>query len=139
MEISEQDSYWGAKIVMAFTPDEIRAIVKQGKYTDPEVEKYIADTLIKRREKIGQYWFREVEPLDRFVLSADGKNVKLQFTDLGVESGIWQPGNYHYELRHYGSDKILDSSTLEGNTEIAIPADVLSSMSGLAKELVVSK
>lgn len=132
MEISDQDSYWGAKIVMAFTPDEIRAIVKQGQYTDPEVEKYIADTLIKRREKIGRYWYNKMNPLDRFEIKADDGNVKLNFTDLGVESGLWQPAKYHYELRHYGSKKILGSSVLDGNTDISIPTDVLSSMGGLA-------
>jgi len=131
MEISDQDSYWGARIVMTFTPDEIRAIVKQGQYTDPEVEKYIADTLIKRREKIGRYWYSKMNPLDQFEVKADGGNVKLDFTDLGVADGLWEPAKYHYELRHYGSDKALDSSMLDGNTEISIPADVLSSMAGL--------
>ncbi len=131
MEIDEEDSYWGARIVMAFKPDEIRAMVKQGKYSNPEVEKYIADTLIKRREKIGRYWFSEVEPLDRFEVRVDDGGVKLSFTDLGVEAGLWQPAKYHYELRHYGSGKVLDSAVLEGNTEISISDELLSSMASL--------
>ncbi len=116
---------------MAFKPDEIRAIVKQGKYSNPEVEKYIADTLIKRREKIGRYWFSEIEPLDRFEVRADDGGVKLSFADLGVEAGLWQPGKYHYELRHYESDKVLDSSVLEGDMEIPISDELLSSMASL--------
>lgn len=85
IEMTAQDAYWGAKIVMAFTPDDIRAVVKQGHYSDPEVEKYMADTLIKRREKIGRHWYSEVNPLDQFVVEKDGESFRLHFTDMGVE------------------------------------------------------
>ena len=139
MEMTNQDAYWGAKVVMAFTPEDIRSIVKQGQYSDPEVERYIADTLIKRREKIGRYWYNKVNPLDRFVLKEDGVGafnktplLKLYFTDLGVEEGLWQPARYHYELRHCKSDEVLDSAVFTGNTEIPISAEVLSSMDNLA-------
>jgi len=128
MEMSNQDAYWGARLVMAFTPDEIRAIVKQGQYSDPEVEQYIADTLIKRREKIGLYWYGKVAPLDRFMLKAEGGGVRLQFADLGVESGVWQPADYRYELRHYESNELLDSAVVTGNTDISISSEALSSM-----------
>jgi hypothetical protein len=128
MEMTNQDAYWGAKVVMAFTPEDIRAIVKQGKYSDPEVERYIADTLIKRRDKIGQYWYSKVNPLDRFVLKEEDGSVKLHFTDLGVEGGIWKPAKHHYELRQYKSDELLDSGVLEGSTEIPMSGDVLKSM-----------
>jgi hypothetical protein len=150
LEMTNQDAYWGAKIVMAFTPEEIRAIVKQGRYSDPAVEEYIADTLIKRREKIGRYWYNKVNPLDRFVLKEDGGSVKLHFTDLGVQGELWQPATYHYELRHYKSNEVLDSGSvspssssatrevLTGSTDllrtqssmISISPQVLSSMDG---------
>ena len=127
LEMQNQDAYWGAKIVMSFTPDEIRAAVKQGQYSNPAVEKYIADTLIQRREKIGRYWFNKVSPLDGFAVQASG-GLSLQFKDLGVEGGLWQPAQYHYELRHYQRNNVIDSGSLAGNTAIPISADVLSSM-----------
>jgi hypothetical protein len=130
LEMENQDAYWGAKIVMAFTPDDILEIVKQGQYSDPKVERYIADVLIKRREKIGRYWYSKVNPLDRFTLKRDGESLRLQFTDMGVEGGLWQPAKYHYELRHCESNELMDSGTLTGSMEIAISTDVLSSMDG---------
>ncbi len=130
LEMTDQDAYWGAKIVMSFTPDEIRALVKQGQYSNPEVEKYIADTLIKRRDKIGRYWFSKVNPLDRFAFKFKtvSENVKLSFTDLGIDGGLWQPARYYYELRHYKSNQEVDSGMLIKKTEIPISAEVLSSM-----------
>ena len=91
LEMTDRDAYWGAKVVMAFTPDDIQTIVKRGQYGDPEVERYITDTLIKRREKIGWYWYSEVNPLDRFVVEGGSQGFKLHFTDMGVEGGLWQP------------------------------------------------
>jgi hypothetical protein len=133
LEMENQDAYWGAKIVMAFTSDDILEIVKQGRYSDPEVERYIADILNRRREKVGRYWYNEVNPLDRFTLKQDGERLSLQFTDMGVEGGLWQPAEYHYELRHCESNELIDSAALTGSMEIAISAEVLSSMDSLSQ------
>jgi hypothetical protein len=132
MEMTNQDAYWGAKIVMSFTPDDIRAIVKKGEYSDPAVEKYIADVLIERRDKIGRYWFSKVNPLDRFAIEQKDGATALRFDDLGVESGLWPTGKHHYELRHYKSKKVVDSGVLTEATHIPISADLLASMADLA-------
>ena len=42
------DEFWAAKQVMAFTDDQIRAIVKVAQFSDPRAEKYVADTIIAR-------------------------------------------------------------------------------------------
>jgi len=72
------DEFWAAKQVMAFTDEHIRAIVKVAEFSDPRAEKYVADTLIARRDKIGKTYFPRVLPLDRFAI----ENGKLVFTDL---------------------------------------------------------
>src|SRR6185369_2978025 len=60
------DAFWAAKQVAAFTDDEIRALVKTGEYTDPRAAEWIAECLIKRRDKIAATWFAKVLPLDKF-------------------------------------------------------------------------
>ena len=42
------DLYWGAKLVMSFTDEEIRAIVETGGYSDPRATQWISDVLVKR-------------------------------------------------------------------------------------------
>ena len=60
------DTYWGAKKVMAFSDDDIRAIVELAQYSDPEAEQWLVTCLQKRRDKIGMEYFRRVLPLDDF-------------------------------------------------------------------------
>src|SRR5690349_5061218 len=65
------DCYWAAKIVMAFTDDDIRAVVRTGGLTDPHAEQYLIRTLIERRDKIGRYYFNQVLAVDNFKLDED--------------------------------------------------------------------
>lgn len=85
------DAFWAAKQVAAFTDDEIRAIVETGKLSDPRATDWIADCLIKRRDKIAQAWFAKVLALDRFRI-ADGQ---LEWADLAAGH---QP-SIHPEIR----------------------------------------
>ena len=84
------DAFWAAKQVAAFTDEEIRAIVKTGEYSDPRAADWIADCLIKRRDKIAEAWFSKVLPLDNFRIS-DGK---LVFEDLAAARGIGTTREY---------------------------------------------
>src|SRR5262245_63623145 len=70
------DTYWAARQVMAFTDDDIRAIVHAAQYSDPNVERWIADSLIERRNRIGRTYFARVLPLDNFEV----RNNELTFT-----------------------------------------------------------
>ena len=82
------DEFWAAKQVMAFTDDQIRAIVKVAQYSDPNAERYMADTLIARRNKIGKAYLTRVLPLDRFSV----ENGQLAFHDLAREHGVETKG-----------------------------------------------
>jgi hypothetical protein len=81
----DDDTFWAARRVMAFTDEAIRAIVKTGQYSDPAAEKHLADVLIKRRDRIGQVYFRKVTPLVGFALDADGT---LRFQNAAVQTGF---------------------------------------------------
>ncbi|MBI4473527.1 MAG: hypothetical protein HY646_12730 [Acidobacteria bacterium] len=83
-EMTDRDAYWGAKIVAAFTDDQIRAIIRTGRYSDPAAEEKLFQVLKKRRDKTAHYWFRRsVAPLDRFRFEGD----RLVFDDLAVLGG----------------------------------------------------
>jgi hypothetical protein len=78
------DEFWAAKQVMAFTDEEIRAIVRTGQYSDPAAEQWIVECLIQRRDKIGRAFFPKVLPFDRFAVP----NGSLTFEDLAVKHGL---------------------------------------------------
>ncbi len=94
-ELTAADGYWAAKILSAFSVDQIRAMVLQGNYQDPKAVDYLVQTLRGRQEKIVRYWFAEVPPLDFFQPS--GKTVR--FTDLGVAGGFMDGGGVQYRYR----------------------------------------
>lgn len=86
------DTFWGARRVMAFSDDMIRAAIKTGKYSDPAAEKHIADTLIARRDAIGREWLTDVNPVVDVALDASGT---LRFGNAAVDRGFAKaPASY---------------------------------------------
>jgi hypothetical protein len=75
------DEFWAARQVMQFTDEQIRAIVKLAQYSDPKAEKWVADTLIARRDKIGRAFLGGVLALDQFEI----RKGRLEFEDLLVK------------------------------------------------------
>ncbi len=74
------DEFWGAKLVTAFTDDEIRAIVSTGQLTDKAAEAWLIECLIARRDKVGKAYFSKLLPLDKFRVEAG----QLAWDDLGA-------------------------------------------------------
>jgi hypothetical protein len=83
------DAFWAAKIVARFSDEAIRAIVNTGDYLSADASRYLADTLIQRRDKIVDYYFGLVNPLHG--LEVDGH--VLSFRHLGSQT----PDTYLYE------------------------------------------
>src|SRR5204863_256472 len=72
------DKLWGAKLVMRFTPAQIRAVVEEARLSVPRATDYLTDVLIARQRATGAYWFSRVNPLDGFAIAG----AKLCFDDL---------------------------------------------------------
>lgn len=74
----EVDSFWGAKLLIRFTREQLRAVVDTGRLSDPRAADYITDTLVARQRATALYWFARISPLDGFTLRDD----RLCFDDL---------------------------------------------------------
>jgi hypothetical protein len=97
VEFRDDDGFWAARRVAAFTDDLIRAAVHTGEFSDPVAEKHLSDVLIKRRDKVLRTWLvginplveRHSEPDDQFV----GVSIALfdqfgrfrEFSAMGIE------------------------------------------------------
>ncbi len=92
-----RDAFWGAKQVMSFSDKDIRAIVETGEITNPKAEAYLTEVLIKRRDKIGRYWFSRINPIDKFEVKKSSRDIVLSFSDLGIEGSLFKPSNTHYD------------------------------------------
>lgn len=90
MRMDDQDAFWAAKQVAAFTDGDIRALVETGEYSDPRTTDWITKCLIERRDKIAQAWFSRVLALDKFRV-VDGS---LTFEDLSARSELAKGREY---------------------------------------------
>lgn len=72
LEMRDDDAFWAAQRVMAFSDELIRGVVKVGEFSDPESERYLADVLIKRRDAIGRAYLTRINPIVDPALDASG-------------------------------------------------------------------
>lgn len=79
-----EDAFWAARIVSRFDEAAVRAIVKEGDLRAPEAEEHLVATILKRRDKIVDRYFRALNPLAGFAVAQDavafenfGENVRL--------------------------------------------------------------
>ena len=72
------DAFWAAKKIRHFSRSDIAAIVETADYSSPATETYIIDTLLRRRNAIGQAYLHWGGGLARFTVQED----QLRFRDL---------------------------------------------------------
>jgi hypothetical protein len=119
------DAFWAAKQVMAFSDEQIRALVKTGRYSDRRAEDWISECLIHRRDKIGRAFFANVPPLDRFEVR-DGR---LAFEDLAVKYQFAGQRNYRAEWYRFNNET-EQKTPLPGETGLSLPRAVQAAAEG---------
>jgi hypothetical protein len=83
VRMTMRDRYWGAKRVVAFDAEEIRAAVALGHYA-PATAARLFQILWNRREKIARAYLSETAPFDYFRIVGD----RLCFDDVWLASGL---------------------------------------------------
>jgi hypothetical protein len=100
------DDYWGAKQIMAFTDDDIRAIVETAKFSSRPSTDYMIATLAARRNKIGRAAFSRVLPVDAFRV----ENGVLLFEDLAVRYGFVPSRNFRFQWSRFSNSDQVHSA-----------------------------
>jgi len=138
-----RDAFWGAKIVMSFSDEDLRAIVETGRISNPDAEAHLVDVLRKRRDKIGRYWFDRVNPLDRFSVetatassvaagssgSVDGRSGTavdrsvLHFDDLAVTGGLETAEDRRYTVQTVLDDDPLGAGRTVEDSRVPLTVD----------------
>lgn len=94
-KMTARDAYWAAKIISAFTDEQLEAIVATGKYQNPEATEYMTRMLIERRDKIARQMFDRIPPIDFFTYEGG----ILRFRDLGEERGLYPESGPKYRVK----------------------------------------
>ena len=72
LELRDDDAFWAARRVMAFSDGLIRAAVATGRYSDTAASDHLAAVLIKRRDTIGRIYLTAINPIVNPRLDAAG-------------------------------------------------------------------
>ena len=124
-EMRDDDAFWAARRVAAFTDEMIRAVVHTGEYSDPAAEKYLADVLIKRRDKVTSAYLTAVNPIVSPRLDADGR---LTFENAAIAAGAASgPAAYRaswFRFDNATGETQLISETQSGTTSIQAPSSL---------------
>ena len=104
VRMTDRDAFWAARIIMRFTPDELRAIVETGQFSDPRHTEYFLEVLIERQRKTAREYLNRMNPLDEFEVT-DGR---LRFANLAERHGFAEPGSTYrvqWSIYDNGADR----------------------------------
>ena len=125
LQMRDDDAFWAARRVAAFTDEMIRAAVATGGITDPAAARHLADVIGRRRDKIARTYLPAINPLVDFALDDAGR---LTFDNAAVRAGVAQAPRGGYATRWFHFDNRTASATLFGEeaaregTALAAPA-----------------
>jgi hypothetical protein len=131
LELRDDDAFWAAQRVGAFSDEIIRALVHTGEFTDAASEKALADIIIQRRDKILRTYLPAVNPIVSPRLDANGR---LMFDNAAVAAGVARPPGT-YRASWFGFDNATGSTrplsaTTSATTTIEAPTGLPTTAGG---------
>jgi hypothetical protein len=121
-----EDAYWAGRIVAAFTPEAISAIVRKAAFSDSRVTDYVTGTLLRRRDRVLRTWLTAINPVGAPRFDESGV---LRFENAAVSAGVID-GAPDYSLRWFAYDNESGFRTPVGgavptaDTAAIVPVDL---------------
>jgi hypothetical protein len=129
VQMDASDAFWAASIASKFTNQMIMSIVETARISDPIASAYLADVIIRRRDKVIGYWITGTNPLDAFKARRDDDNaVSVTFDNAAVRMGL-APDKATYRVGYASLNNLTGAEFAAGPTEsttdrcVSIPAD----------------
>lgn len=122
LRMRDDDAFWAAQRVTAFTDAMIDAVVHTAHFTSEEGARFIVESLKARRDAIGRTYLTRVNPIVDPVLSGDGR---LTFGNAAVATGFAPaPGGYQADWARFdnATGGVSALGTSEGLSVLSAPA-----------------
>ena len=82
-QMDAADAFWAVSIVSKYSDAMIRGVVEEARLTNSAATRYLADVIIKRRDKTVRWGITRTNPLDRFEIRKGGAP-ELRFDNAAV-------------------------------------------------------
>ena len=123
----DEDRFWAARIVAAFSDDAVKALVATARYSDPAAGEYLTRIILERRTKILSAWLNGTNPIIDPALSTAGE---LTFGNAAEQAAVAKAAerytaawfrfdNATRQLEAFGPDVTVTAPKLQA------PADLL--------------
>jgi hypothetical protein len=122
-QMDAADAFWAASIVSRFTDAMIRGVVEEARLTNPDAARYLADVIIKRRDKTVRWGITGTNPVDRFDIRAGGSGPELTFDNAAVRLRLVDQLTSRYVVRWAPFDN-RSSTTQSMQSEVDTTASV---------------
>ena len=130
LELRDDDAFWAAQRVGAFSDEMIRAVVHTGEFSDAANEKALADIIIQRRDKILRTYLPAVNP----IVSPRLDGGRLTFDNAAVIAGVAQaPRTYRatwFEFDNATGNTRALLATSSGTTTVEAPSGLPAAVGG---------
>jgi hypothetical protein len=126
-QMDAADAFWAASIAVRFTDRMIQSIVEVARLSDPEASAYLANVIIRRRDKVVAHWLTGTNPLDRFEAARHDGHVTVTFDHAAIRHRLAN-NTAKYIVNFAALDNMTGAETMDGvavttrTPEFALPA-----------------
>jgi hypothetical protein len=75
--LTDIDAFWAARVILSFTKEDLRNIIKTAEYSDPMTNEYILRTLWERRQMVAHHWLAKTDALSDFSVRPFGQGRRI--------------------------------------------------------------
>ena len=126
-QMDAADAFWAASIAARFSDQMIKSIVEVARLSDPDAAAYLADVIIRRRDKVVAHWLTGTNPLDRFTAERRDGRVDVTFEHAAIRHGLAN-NTANYMVNFAALDNMTGAETIDGvavttsNPSFAVPS-----------------
>ena len=126
-QMDAADAFWAASIAARFSDQMIKSIVEVARLSDPDAAAYLADVIIRRRDKVVAHWLTGTNPLDRFEAARHDGLVSVTFDHAAIRHRLAN-NTAKYTVNFASLDNMTGAEKMDGvavttsNRAFALPA-----------------
>lgn len=128
-EMTDRDAFWAARIVASFSPEQIRAAVETGEFSNTADAEYLTREIIRRQRIIVDKYAHKLSGLAQFRVERASNTQVLSFADYRFvsrgEVGVENFKAYSYRMQTVGrATRLLSEGTL-AEARLALEQELL--------------